>query len=638
MRTPRLDAQILIYFLLMVTVVIVSLGLNYHSRNSSLDSFTELLDIYARVDIVHALSADMSALQLEVTEYNDHTSQESLVALEELRTDVLRLLGRLADSPLTKEEAEAATALEHQLSDVFDLINTQITPRLEQISSLHQQIRSDWGGLFLELEQIGERGPSREDSLELAPIFQTMGETRTQTEVFIVSPEAGLEDDAYADQRYIAELVEEFTPYYQGALEAWHDKVADQYVLTNQLVQVMRAHLYSSNVLLANRIAQMGQSVDAIEALYTNHVEQALTDNRESVERQEFQFFVLALLSGFMAILLSGIVSRQIARPIHSLVDVFHDLSSGKRVTKIPMIHRQDDFGKLARAAETLRHKNEDTQYLLHQSQSLVKELQQLNSELSEQVAVREMAEQTLAQRQEELERSNRDLSQFAYAASHDLQEPLRMVSSYLQLLERRYKDQLDDDAKDFIHFAVDGATRMKNLIRSLLDYSRIGTHGGDFKELNLNLTLKSVTKNLEVLINESDAEIVSQDLPIVWGDEAQLQTLVQNIVTNSIHYRSENKPHIEIGCVNAKDHYEISIKDNGIGFDQKFSDKIFTIFQRLHSKSKEIGGTGIGLALCKRIVERHEGRIWAESTPGEGTTIFFTLPVKGPQVGGTET
>lgn len=628
----RLDTQILLYFLVMVLITIAFLTLNHRSQSRSLSGFDELLNIYGRADTVHSLSANMATLQLEISEYNNHSDAETLAALESLQTTISELLSKLDTNPLTQQEAELILLVEQQLDNLFDVFDTEIIPRLVQISELQNQIRSGWSGLLRGLDQIGKTGPVRENPLELGPIFQAIESTRAQAELYFVSPELGLEDQAYEYQRQIDGLVEEFSPYYGGALSTWREEADTQFVLTNQLIQITRAHLYNSSVLLANRVSLMNRSIGQIESLYQEQAEIALAGYRENIENQEFQFLTLAALAGFLAILLSGIVSRQIARPIHELVDVFHDLSGGKRVTKIPMIHRKDDFGKLARAAEVFRHKNEDTQYLLHQSQSLVKELQELNAELSEQITVRERAEKNLALRQEELEHSNRDLSQFAYAASHDLQEPLRMVSSYLQLLERRYGDQLDNDAKDFIGFAVDGASRMKNLIRSLLDYSRIGTHGGEFKEVNLNQVIKSVKKNLEILIDENQAEIVADDLPIVWGDEAQLQTLIQNIITNSIHYSGENTPRIEISCNDTPRYYEISIADNGIGFDQQFSDKIFTIFQRLHTSKVRSGGTGIGLALSKRIVERHEGQIWAVSTPGEGTTITFALPVKASQ------
>jgi len=232
-------------------------------------------------------------------------------------------------------------------------------------------------------------------------------------------------------------------------------------------------------------------------------------------------------------------------------------------------------------------------------------------------------------ERTAELVRSNGELQQFAYAASHDLQEPLRMVTSYLQLLERRYKDKLDDDARDFIAFAVDGAARMQGLINGLLAYSRIGTRGNPFAPTDLEGVLGQAWKNLEMSAQESGARLVSDPLPAVLADEQQLIQLFQNLLANAIKFRSDQPPRIHIGAVPQQDRWLFSVRDNGIGFDMKNADRIFHMFQRLHTR-QEYPGSGIGLPLSRKIVERHGGRIWAESAPGTGSTFFFTLPLKG--------
>lgn len=231
-----------------------------------------------------------------------------------------------------------------------------------------------------------------------------------------------------------------------------------------------------------------------------------------------------------------------------------------------------------------------------------------------------------LANRTEEMERSNKDLQQFAYVASHDLQEPLRMVSSYVQLLQRRYQGKLDADADDFIGFAVDGATRMQRLIQGLLSYSRINTHGNPPSPTDVGEVLGQVTTNLRLVIDESNARITHGSLPVVEADATQLVQLFQNLIANAIKFRSELPPQILITAEKEDPYWVFSLQDNGIGLDPEFADRIFTIFQRLHSRM-EYPGTGIGLAICKRIVERHGGSIWVESAPGEGSTFYFTLP-----------
>jgi signal transduction histidine kinase len=239
-------------------------------------------------------------------------------------------------------------------------------------------------------------------------------------------------------------------------------------------------------------------------------------------------------------------------------------------------------------------------------------------------------ARDKLARQAQELTRSNVELEQFAYVASHDLQEPLRMVRSYLQLLERRYKGRLDENADEFIHFAVDGATRMQGLINDLLEYSRVGTHGKPFESTDCNVVLEKALMNLQIAIEEADAEITHDDLPTVMGDQVQLAQLLQNLIGNSIKFRQEHtQSQIHVGIGRRDGEWLFSVEDNGIGIDSQYFERVFQIFQRLHS-SEEYEGTGIGLAVCKKIVERHGGRIWVESEPGQGSTFYFTVPDRG--------
>ncbi|QLD90642.1 PAS domain S-box protein [Natronomonas salina] len=225
------------------------------------------------------------------------------------------------------------------------------------------------------------------------------------------------------------------------------------------------------------------------------------------------------------------------------------------------------------------------------------------------------------------LEESNERLEQFAYAASHDLQEPLRMVSSYLQLIERRYADDLDEDGREFIEFAVDGADRMRAMIAGLLEYSRVETQGDAFEPVDLETVVADVREDLQLQISESGADVTAGSLPVVEGDENQLRQVFQNLLDNAIEYSGDEPPEVSIDAERDGDRWVISVSDQGIGIDPENAERIFDVFQRLHSH-EEHAGTGIGLSLCQRIVERHGGDIWVESEPGEGATFYFTLPV----------
>jgi PAS domain S-box-containing protein len=253
-------------------------------------------------------------------------------------------------------------------------------------------------------------------------------------------------------------------------------------------------------------------------------------------------------------------------------------------------------------------------------------ELMKYRAHLEEMVKTRT---EELRNAMDDLARSNTELERFAYVASHDLQEPLRMVTSYLQLLERRYKDKLDSDALEFINYAVDGSNRMKTLINDLLAYSRVGTRGKEFALTDCEEVLARVLTSLQVSIEEIKAKVIHDPLPKVMADDAQLESLFQNLIGNAIKFHSRKPPRVHVGVKRDGKNWTFSVRDNGIGIDPQYFERIFIIFQRLHNR-EDYPGTGIGLAISKRIVERHGGRIWIESQPEKGSTFFFTLPIIG--------
>lgn len=248
--------------------------------------------------------------------------------------------------------------------------------------------------------------------------------------------------------------------------------------------------------------------------------------------------------------------------------------------------------------------------------------------EILEDITERKKAEKKLKEIIEELERSNDELQQFAYITSHDLQEPLRTITSFTQLLERRYSGKLDKDADEFIEYIVDASVRMKQMIIDLLEYSRVGTQGHEFKLVDVDDVLHETENNLKSLIDENNVILTHDALPTVIADKLQLVQLFQNLISNAIKFKKENEPpKIHISAKKEGNDYVFSVSDNGIGMESKYTDKIFEVFKRLHTIDK-YKGTGIGLAVVKRIVERHNGHIWVESELGTGSTFYFTIPI----------
>lgn len=264
--------------------------------------------------------------------------------------------------------------------------------------------------------------------------------------------------------------------------------------------------------------------------------------------------------------------------------------------------------------------------FILTKLKKEYRERMDLIDELRDSLTELKRTKEELEQRSQDLARSNVDLQQFAYAASHDLKEPLRGVEGFTKLLARRYKGRLDENADEFIYFILEGVQRMQTLIRDLLAYSQIGTQGMHLQPMESESAVAQALTNLKTAIDEKGAVITHDALPEVTADPSQLGRLFQNLIGNAIKFCGEKTPEVQVSAERKGDSWIFSVRDNGIGIDRDSADRIFVIFQRLHSR-KEYEGTGIGLAICKRIVERHGGSIWVESEPGKGSAFYFTIP-----------
>ena len=285
----------------------------------------------------------------------------------------------------------------------------------------------------------------------------------------------------------------------------------------------------------------------------------------------------------------------------------------------------QEEIRSRLAVEKAIQEKNHILQKEISTRRSVEKALQEQNLLLQAEIFNRQSAESALLKSNQELARSNAELEQFAYVASHDLQAPLATIASYAQLLEKRSKDQLDSQANKFIGNIVHGCMRMQTLIDDLLEYSRVGRNQRPFQPTECDRVVEQALTNLQAAVRETKAVITYSDLPAITGDFSQLVQLFQNLIGNAIKYRHEAPPVIRVTACKSENNWLFSVADNGIGIAPQHQERIFQIFQRLHTQ-KEYSGTGIGLAICQKIVQRHGGSIWVESEPGQGSTFYFTL------------
>jgi PAS domain S-box-containing protein len=283
-----------------------------------------------------------------------------------------------------------------------------------------------------------------------------------------------------------------------------------------------------------------------------------------------------------------------------------------------------EDVTARKEAQEALRRANEELEIRV---EARTRELAEANRQLCREIEERRRAEEQLAQKAKELARSNADLEQFAYLVSHDLQEPLHVAAGFLQLLARRYQGHLDPKGQEFITCALDSLSRLEQQIKDLLDYSRVTTRGKDFTWVEAGEVVEQVLKDMSLIIQEKKATVTVAPLPRVKADASQLARVFQNLIGNALKFSGDDPPDISLGAERGEGEWRFWVKDRGIGIHPKDQERIFLMFERLHARSR-YPGTGIGLTICKKIIERHGGRIWVESEPGAGSTFYFTIPI----------
>jgi signal transduction histidine kinase len=484
----------------------------------------------------------------------------------------LVLLVMLAIAVITLVRLQGATA-------VADRLSRQDAPALQAIDDLNVQIIGEQMAVnrFLLSSEATPRG--REAFL--GPYFQAhdliFADLAALAAFARVAKLAGL--PTALDQPSLDQLSSQIQ-----IAEAESDKEIAA-IRSGAPIEVASALDFTQADVVRSLAADIGDDV-------AQQIRQSAAEAQRSASDSTRLVVIASILGVGCALAVALLVTLGISGPLRRLTATADRIAAGEMIEPPPS-HRQDEIGSLSRAVTKMV--------------------------------------QTLNQQAVELKRSNADLEQFAYIASHDLQEPLRMVSGFTGLLKRRYAGKLDADADEFIGFAVGGVTRMQELINDLLSYSRVGREEVSAKPVDMQIVVDQALANLQMAIEERSALISSGQLPTVLANHGMLVRLFQNLIGNALKFCKAERPIIRIQAEQRGAEWVFSVADNGIGIDPQYKDRIFLIFQRLH-KQGEYPGTGIGLAVCKRIVERNGGRIWLESEPGKGTTFFFTLPATGGQ------
>ncbi len=346
--------------------------------------------------------------------------------------------------------------------------------------------------------------------------------------------------------------------------------------------------------------------------VYEGQIRIRYRSNADQILQDIFKISAIVLFIGFIvAFALSTILQKSISQPILKLVSSMREVSESKNYDIRVIQSGSDEIAELSGGFNDM----------LYQIKLRDDEVQAARGNLEQRVAERT---KELNEKARALEISNKELEQFAYIASHDLQEPLRMIGSFAQLIARRYKGKINGEINDYIDFIVEGVSRMQNLIEDLLLFSRVNTRKTNFRETAFKTILEKCKSNLRYAIETNEAQVTYTEMPEMIVDELKILQLFQNLVSNAIKFRSDAPPYIHIAAEEQEDFWLFAVKDNGIGIEKEYAKKVFMIFQRLHKNTYP--GTGIGLSICKRIVELHRGNIWFESEPVQGTTFFFTI------------
>lgn len=609
--TSRLTSKLIIGITVLLILAAASALLGYTTTANMQKSFNTFVEANAISTMVNEIERDIREIQRTSRTYsytgNTRAPQQISKQVEVVRRNLVLLTNKLVDEDSLYHVRKIKEAIDNYWENFQTLqqereirtrlVEEDIQNSANRIRELLNEIKTSTGGP----ESLGRRAARN--------ILHSVADAELSAYQFLNNPDSDrvqLVNDALLEIQARLDSGEQNEFINDDELKQLQQDLHDLQRAFLRTVQATRGYLYLINVVMAGEAAEITYHTDRLQERATQNRSELLSRANSVVLRSTKQFISFTIFSAVVAILIGYLFNRWLVLPVTQLTETFIDLTNARDVDSIPHLDRKDEIGEMARAANVFKEKNQRTVELLQQTQRDAREL-------SEQTAL--------------LKQSNEDLVQFAYVASHDLREPLRAVSGYCTLLEMDCQEQLDETGREYVKNIVGGANRMQQLINDLLEYSRVNRKGAAFELTDLSDIVNDAIEILEQRIQETNTIIKVESLPVVNVDRIQMLRVFQNLIENAIKYRRGDPPEIRISTTKKDAFWNIKIQDNGIGIEREYWERIFIIFQRLHTREK-YPGTGIGLAVCQRITQRHAGSISVESVHGEGSTFVIELPV----------
>ena len=579
-----IKSRIIFGFGIILALVVLMFFLADSTSQQSKDHVERYATTSELVESISELDQNVLSLQKFVLIFSSNGHQSSVNQANHIKQRLSGNLNDLQHLSQIDKHAQRYEKIVQLYEQYFDTFERAIEDRNKRESLLQELLHiADSIDVIHEQESIS--------------VYSTFLVANKHAMRFVQSPDSS---EVNAVKEWLGKglkALETISPSMQAKLRPKMNAYQDNFL---QLVQATRGYLFLFNVVMAGQINELARQSEELRNAIVEEQEALVADFRADATQLRVTNLVVALLSLVIGVTTALLIGRSIARPINDMTMTFNKLATGDDNAEVKVDNAAEEIVSMAAAARVFKEKNLETKALL---------------------------QKTLAA-EDQLKTANAELEQFAYVASHDLQEPLRMVASYVQLLGEEYHDKIDEEGHEFIGFASEGAKRMQMLINDLLSLSRVGRTETNREACDLNKLFEVVRRQTAHRMEGRECVLTSDDLPTVQAYRNQIIQVMQNFVTNAIKYSDKERPMtLHVAAEKKFDHWILSFADNGIGIDPAHFDKIFKIFQRLHTR-REYEGSGMGLAIVKKIAEQHHGSVWVESKPGKGSCFYFSIGV----------